>query len=70
MHRQACQRCDQASAVLRALAHADDAAAADMDAGLAHRAERVEAVLISAGGDDLAIELRRGVEVVIVIVEA
>jgi hypothetical protein len=70
VHRQAGQRGDQAGAVLRALAHADDAAAADMDAGVAHRAERVEAVLVGAGGDDLAIELRRGVEVVVVIVEA
>ena len=54
----------------RALAHADDAAAADVDAGVAHMRQRVEAVLIGAGGDDLAVEFRRGVEVVVVIVEA
>jgi len=52
------------------LAHADDAAAADVNAGLAHMLERVEAVLIGARGDDGAVIFRRGVEVVVVVVEA
>ena len=54
----------------RDLAHADDAAAADVHAGVAHALERVEPVLVVARGDDLAVELGRGVEVVVVVVEA
>ena len=34
------------------------------------RSQRVEAVLVVARGDDLAVELGRGVEVVVVVVEA
>ena len=70
MHRQAGQRRDHADAVVEPLAHADDAAAADMDAGVAHVVERVEPVLIGARGDDGAVIFRRGVEVVVVVVEA
>ena len=70
MLRQARQRRDQPGAVVVALAHADDAAAADVDAGAAHGAERIEPVLIDARGDDLAVEFRRGVEIVVVVVEA
>jgi hypothetical protein len=40
-----------------------------MDAGRAHIFERVEPVLVGAGGNDLAVKLRRGVEVVVVVVE-
>jgi hypothetical protein len=36
---------------------------------LAHALQRVEAVLVGARGDDLAVELGRGVEVVVVVVE-
>ena len=60
---------DHAGAIVRALAHADDAAAADMDAGVAHMVERVEPLLIGARGDDLAVEFRRGVEIVVVVIE-
>jgi len=35
-----------------------------------HALQRVEAILVFAGGDDLAVELGRGVEVVVVVVEA
>ena len=52
-----------------AFAHADDAAAADIDAGVAHRRQRFQPVLIGAGGDDLAVEFRRGVEIVVVVIE-
>ena len=69
MRRQARQRRDHADAILAALAHADDAAAADIDARMAHVRERLEPVLIDARGDDLAVKFRRGVEVVVVIVE-
>src|SRR5262249_58507928 len=61
---------DHADASLEVFAHADDAAAADVDAGRTHVAERVEPILIGARGDDRAIVLGRGVEVVVVIVEA
>ena len=37
---------------------------------VAHMAERVEPVLVAAGGDDGAVVLRRGIEVVVVVVEA
>src|SRR5262249_49181551 len=50
-------------------AHADDAAATNVDAGFAHSGKRVEPVLIAARGDDRAVVFRRGVEVVVVVVE-
>ena len=56
--------------MLAALAHADDAAAAHMDAGIANMAQGLQAVLVAAGGDDLAVIVGRGVEVVVVVVEA
>ncbi len=58
-------------AIDRLLAHADDAAAADLDAGCrGHAASVSEPVGEGAGGDDLAVIALRGVDVVIVIVEA
>lgn len=53
---------NHADAVIPALAHA----AADMDAGVAHMFQRIESILISARGDDLAIEFRRGIVVVVI----
>ncbi len=70
MDRQAGECRDHADAILQPLAHADNAAAADMDAGRAHVLERIETILVSARGDDRAVKFRRGVEVVIVVVEA
>ena len=70
MRRQARQRRDHADAVGPRLAHADDAAAAHRDAGGAHVLEGIEAVLVDARRDDLAIELGRGVEIVVVVIEA
>src|SRR6266702_1327299 len=70
MHRQISNSRDHADTILARLAHADDAAAAHVDAGISHMPERVEPLLVSARRDDLAVELRRGVEVVIVVVEA
>ena len=58
-----------AGALRAALAHADDAAAADLDAGVAHVGQRVEAVLVGARADDAAVELGRAVQVVVVVVE-
>ena len=61
---------DQARALRGSLPHADDSAATDFHSGDANPVERFETVAIVAGGDDLAVELGRGVEVVVVIVEA
>ena len=51
------------------LAHADDAATTDLDAGVANMAQRIEAFLIGTGSDDVAVHLGRGVEIVVVIIE-
>ncbi len=59
----------QTRTVAPGLAHADDAAAAHRHAGFAHGLQRVQALLVGAGGDDLAVELGRGVEVVVVVIE-
>src|SRR5215467_2097928 len=61
---------DHADAVLARLAHADDAAAAHVNARVAHVAERIKSLLVSARRDDLAVELGRRIKVVIVVVEA
>src|SRR5882762_7905483 len=60
---------DQPGAVAARLAHADDAAAADAQAGIAHALQRLEPVAVLARGDDLPVELGRGIEVVIVVIE-
>ena len=49
--------------------HADDPAAAHVQSGVAHFAQRVEAVVLRARADHLAVELRRGVDVVVVVIE-
>ena len=64
------ERVQEGDAVRRGLAHAEDAAAADVDAGVADRGQRVEAVLVGARRDDLAVERFGRVEVVVVVVEA
>jgi hypothetical protein len=61
---------EEVEAVGDGFAHADDAAAADGDAGVADVLEGVEAVLVGAGGDDVAVEFGGGVEVVVVGVAA
>ena len=45
--------CSRPQRRVGALAHADDAAAADRDAGLAHARERLEAIVVGARRDDL-----------------
>src|ERR1700737_114322 len=52
---------DEPRTLTARLAHADDAAAAHVDPRVAHALERVEAVLITARGNDLPIELGRRV---------
>ena len=61
---------DESGASPSRFAHADDAAAADVDAGGADAIQRIQPVAIIARSDDLAVELGRGVEVVVVIVQA
>ena len=63
------QGLQQAGALVARFAHADDAAATGLHAGMAHVLQRVEPVLVLAGVDHLAVDLRRGVEVVVVVVE-
>ena len=70
MRRQRCELAQQFSAIGFLFAHADDAAAAGFHAGLAHVLKRVETIFVSAGGDDLAVELRRGIDVVVVVIKA
>ena len=64
------ERREHRGAIARGFAHADDAAAADVQSRVAHRGQRVETILVGARGDDLAVELGRGVDVVVVVVEA
>src|SRR5207247_6154449 len=66
---QARERGDEARALRARLAHAHDSPAAHLDSGTAHPRQRTEPVAVSARGDDLAVELRGRIEVVVVIVE-
>ena len=61
---------DQACAFAARFPHPDDTAAAHGNAGRADTRERIEAILIDARRHDLAVELGRGVEIVIVVIEA
>ncbi|CAB5392096.1 unnamed protein product [Rhizophagus irregularis] len=69
MARQGGERMDEADAVGARLAHPDDPAAAHVDPRFADILKRVEPVLEAARGDDVGILLRRGVDVVVVIIE-
>ena len=60
---------DQARACKAGFAHANDAAATDVHSGVADAIQRVEAILVVAGGNDFAVELGRRIEIVIVVVE-
>ena len=57
-------------ALLEGFAHADDAAAADLHAGVAHHAQGLPALLPGVGGDDLREVRAGGLEVVVVAVHA
>ena len=70
VRRQRGQRVQQAGALFARFAHADDAAAAGLHARVAHVRQRVQAILEFARVDDLAVEIRRGVDVVVVVVQA
>ncbi len=60
------ERLEQPGTVLYGFAHADDAAAADFHPCAPHALKRIQPVLIAARGDDLAVELGRGIEIVVV----
>ena len=70
MLRQRGQSRDHADAISEIFTHANDTAATHIDPGRAHMVERVEAILIGARGDDLAVKLRRCIEIVVVVIEA
>ncbi len=61
---------DQSGARAARLTHADDAAATDVDAGAAHAVERLQPVVLGARADDLAVELGRRVDIVVVVIQA
>jgi hypothetical protein len=63
------QDLQHAGPVAARFAHAEDAAAADLEAGGAHLLQGIETVLEAAGVDDLGVVFRGGVDVVIVVVE-
>ena len=52
------------------LPHADNTAAANGNAGVANARQRIEPVLVHARRYDLAVEFRRGIEVVIIVIQA
>ncbi len=53
-------------AIARRLSHADDAAAAHAEPCLLYVPQRIETLLVGARGNDLRIELRRGIQIVVV----
>ncbi|MNM92233.1 hypothetical protein D3C81_1045580 [compost metagenome] len=69
VRRQVGKRQQQADAVVAGFAHADDAAAAGLQPGVAHVFQRVQAVLVLAGMDDGVVVIRRGVQIVVVVVQ-
>ena len=64
------QRVQEADAILARLAHAHDAAATHIDARIADIFQRHQPVVEGPGGDDLLIMFGRGVDIVVVIIEA
>ncbi|MCY1395526.1 hypothetical protein D9M71_104710 [compost metagenome] len=70
MLRQVGQLDQQVGAVVQRLAHAQNAAGADLHPRITHVRQGLQAFAVGAGGDDAAVELRRGIEVVVVVVEA
>lgn len=69
MAKKACQQDERAETVVNSFGHADNSTTADFDTGIAHICESLDAVLQGSSGDDSAVELRRGVDVVIVVLE-
>ncbi|CAI8711243.1 hypothetical protein EMIT0P12_110089 [Pseudomonas sp. IT-P12] len=70
MLRQVGQLDQQVGAVVEGLAHAEDTAGTDLHPRIPHIGQSLQALAVGAGGDDAAVELRRGIKVVVVVVEA
>ena len=70
MDRQHGQRMEESDTILARLAHADDAARADIDARIADIFQRHQTIVEGPGGDDLLIMFGRGVDIMVVIIEA
>src|SRR5438876_7530953 len=62
--------CEEPWAFYARFPHADDPAATYLDSSAANADQRFETIAIFARGNDLAVELGRGVEVVVVVIEA
>ena len=60
----------QSGAIFYALSQPDDTAGADFDPSITHFVQRIQALLVGAGGDDVAVKFRRGIKVVVVVIEA
>ncbi len=63
------ERMQETDTVRARLAHADDPAAADVDPCVADILQRLDPVLEGSGRDDVGVIFRRGVDIVVVIVE-
>ena len=69
MLRQVSQLLQQAGPVGLLLAHAHDTATTDLHAGIAHVVQCLQAILIGAGSNNIAIVFGGGIQVVVVIVQ-
>ena len=67
--RQIGQLQQQPGAVFNRFAKPDNPAGAHFNPGIAHLVEGVQALLVGTGGDDIAVEFRRGIKVVVVIIQ-
>ena len=70
MVRQRGQRVNEAHSVGAGFAHADNSAAAHIDASTADLGQRVEPVFHRPRGNDLVIALWRGIDVMVVVIQA
>lgn len=68
--RQAGERQKKRGPIPAGFTHAQNAAGAHIDAAVAHMGEGFQSIFKTAGADDFAIKLGRGVDVVIVVIEA
>jgi hypothetical protein len=61
---------DQSGAVPARFTHADDAAATDLEPAGATPLQGVEPILVGVGGDHIAVILRGGIEIVVVVIQS
>ena len=67
--RQVGQLNQQTGAILKRLAHAENPARADFHTRVTHMRQGFQPIGVGPGGDDVAVELGRGVEVVVVVIQ-